>query len=140
MPTKLPPRKPKPKQKRTGPIVSDFGAYLKSLRVSNGITLKKVAESLNLSVRTVGNTEMGYNKPPNAERLKLWLSAIGETSKYGEALRLLKAVKTYRTIGYRTGDHSNEHIDRLLDAYEQGRLTETDQSLIKMIAPHIYTT
>jgi len=113
---------------------------MKSLRVGNGITLRKVADALNLSIRTIGNVEMGYNAPPKADRLKLWLSAIGEPKRYNEALRFLKAVKVKRTIGYRVGDKSNEHIDRILDAYEQGRLSETDQALIKMIAPQIYTS
>ena len=123
--------------KRT-PIATDFGTYLKALRVHKGITRKKLGAGIGLSYSSIRNIEDGWNLPPTPERLRLWLSLIGESKRYGEATRLLRSIKNIRTFHYYPRNPANEHIDRLLDAYEKGKLTLPDLRLLQMIAPREY--
>ena len=137
MVTKQPPTT-KTRASRRTPIGQDFGTYLRNLRVRKNITIKRVAEGLNLSYSTVANIEDGYNPPPNQERLRLWLKLIGESGRFIEASRFLRSIRTSRRIDYHPRNPANEHLDRLIDAYETGRLTEADLQLLRMIAPQEY--
>lgn len=127
-----------PRPKRV-PMGSDFGSYLKSLRVHNQIPIQQLATVLSLAVKTVENIELGYNPPPNQTRLKLWLKAIGESDRYQEACQFLRSLKATRQVRYIARHPANEHIDRLLDAYENGRLSASDLRLLQMIAPWEYS-
>jgi transcriptional regulator with XRE-family HTH domain len=124
--------------KKRKPIKDDFGSYLKYLRVKQGLTAKEVAKVLELAEKTVTNVENGYNNPPPPERLKLWLSAIGCRERFSEAMSFISATKTRRVITYRARDPANEHIDRLIDAYEDGTLKDADLNLLRLIAPSQY--
>ena len=120
------------------PIASDFGMYLRNLRVEKNLTAADVGRELSLSASTIKNIEAGHNPPPRPERLKLWLKAIGHSSKYKEAMAFLSAIKTTRMVKYLPRDPANEHVDRLLDAYESGNLSSADLDLLRMIAPGEY--
>jgi transcriptional regulator with XRE-family HTH domain len=122
------------KKIRENPIGSDFGTYLRILRYNKGITVEFVAEGLGLSVRTIKNIETGQQGNPNPERLKLWLKLLGESERYNEAMKFLGSVKNIRQFRYQPRNRANEHIDRLLDAYESARLTEADLYLLRMVA------
>lgn len=126
---------------RRKPMASDFGTYLKFLRLSKNppISRKTLAEGLSLSPSTVRLIEDGYNPPPNLQRLKLWLTLIGESKRFTEASAFLAAIKTYRKINYKPRHPANEHIDRLIDAYENGNLDEADLTLLQMVAPKAYS-
>ena len=137
MGTKQPPTVKERISKRI-PIGSDFGNYLRNLRVRKNITIKRLAAGLNLSYSSVANVEDGYNPPPNLERLRLWLKLLGESSRYIEASRFLRSIRTHRRVDYHPRNPANEHLDRLIDAYETGRLTEADLQLLRMIAPQEY--
>ena len=123
------------KSKRT-PIASDFGAYLNTIRTEKNITRKYLADQLNLAVNTVRNVEDGYNEAPTGERLKLWLGILGEGKRYKEAVALRASIKVRRRFDYKKRHLANEHIDRLLDAYENDKLTDVDLNLLRMIAPY----
>lgn len=126
------------KETKRKPITSDFGQYLRSLRHQNGIKVERLAESLSLSPCTVLNIENGTNPPPNVQRLELWLTILGERNRLNEAKMFLSSVRVKRSVRYTPRDEANEHIDRILDAYEAGRLSPTDMSLLQMIAPSEY--
>lgn len=135
---RIPKRKRKIVTTNRTPIASDFGTYLKNLRVEKNLTVRDVATSLNLSPRTVSNIEQGYNPVPNPERLKLWLSVMGCRDRLTEAMSFLSAVKHFRKFNYLPRNEANEHLDRLIDAYEFGRLSPADLNLLRMIAPGEY--
>lgn len=137
MPQKLKPKLKTFKENRK-PIASDFGTYLRNLRVSRNLTLKDLSGPLNLAAKTIGNIECGYNPPPRPARLKIWLRAVGYPEKYNEALAFLSAIRNSRTIQYQPRNGANEHIDRLIDAYESGTLSNADINLLRMIAPDQY--
>lgn len=120
-------------------MTADFGNYLRSIRIARDIRVSELAELLSLNPQTVSNTESGYNSPPNPERLRLWLDALGESKRYKEALNLLRQFKFQRTIRYHPRDPANEHIDRLIDAYESGRLTPADIRLLQLVSPQEYS-
>ena len=124
--------------KKRKPIFSDFGEYLRSLRVERNVTRKNLANELTLSEYTIRNVEEGYNVPPSPERLRLWLMSLGESARYPQALRLLCQTKTKRVVNYKIRNPATEHIDRLLDAYESGRLSSTDLKLLQLISPGEY--
>lgn len=124
--------------KRT-PIGSDFGNYLKALRVEKNITAKQLGKQLDLAEKTITNVENGWNNPPNPKRLKLWLSAIGCSDRYKEAMSFISAIKTRRVIYYQPRNLANEHIDRLIDSYDSGKLTVADIQMLRMIAPDQYS-
>jgi len=128
----------KPKGKRKA-IFSDFGEYLRSLRIQKNLTRTEVAKALNLSMYTIRNIEEGYNIPPSPERLRLWLGALGESKQYPQALRLLRQTKNNRTVFYKIRNPATEHIDRLLDSYESGTLSITDLRLLQLISPKGYS-
>lgn len=125
------------KEKRT-PIASDFGMYLRTLRTEKNMSVAQVAEQLSLSPNTVRNVEDGYNAPPSGARLKLWLSVVGASNRLKEATALRAAVRTSRHLQYKKRDPANEHIDRLLDSYDKGTLSDLDLNLLRMIAPYEY--
>jgi transcriptional regulator with XRE-family HTH domain len=125
-------------EKRT-PMLTDFGEYLRSVRMLKGITRPQLAESLGLSKNTIRNIEEGINSPPNPQRLKVWLSALGEAHRYNEAMKILRQLKLRRVIHFLPRDPANEHIDRLIDSYENGRLSLADLRLLQMISPQEYT-
>lgn len=120
------------------PIAIDFGNYLKTLRVEREIARSKVAKALNLSIVTIKYIEQGINPPPKIERLRLWLSAIGASNKFTEAAELLRSVKLKANITYVSGHPANEHIDRILEAYNTNTLTEADINLLRMVSPRSY--
>lgn len=132
-------KKTKPKESKRKPISADFGSYLKTLRVKKKITAERLAEGLSLSPTTVMNIESGTNPAPNEQRLRLWLTILGESKRFHEAKMFLSSIRVRRTLRYTPRDECNEHIDRILDAYEGGRFNATDISLLKMIAPSEYT-
>jgi hypothetical protein len=70
--------------------------------------------------------------------LKLWLKIMGCSDKIPEALRFLASVRTSRNLKYFPRNPANEHIDRLIDAYESDRLSPADLCLLRMIAPGEY--
>ena len=133
-------RKPKPKKfdENRKPIASDFGTYLRNLRVSKNLTLKDISGPLNLAPKTIGNIEQGYNPPPRPARLKIWLKVLGYPDKYAEALAFLSSVKHGRSVKYQPRNAANEHLDRLLDAYDSGTLSSSDLNMMRMIAPGQY--
>ncbi len=134
------PKRPKARtENRRTPISGDFGTYLKALRIHHNISVAAVAEGLSLAPRTVKNIEDGYNPVPTLARVRLWLGLLGESSRYAEASRLLRQIKTRATVVYIPRNPANEHIDRLLSAYETGRLSDADLKLLQMIAPREYT-
>ena len=124
--------------KKRSPVLSDFGEFLRSLRIQKNVTRANLAKELTLSVHTVRNIEEGYNVPPSPERLRFWMSALGESPQYVHALRLLRQTKHGRTITYKVRNAATEHIDRLLDSYESGRLSPTDIKLLQLISPGEY--
>jgi len=130
-------QKPLPNKKRK-PIFSDFGEYLRYLRIEKNVTRKDLAKELSLSIHTIRNVEEGYNVPPSPERLRLWMGALRESSNYPKALRLLRQTKNSRQILYKIRSPATEHIDRLLDAYESGRLSYSDLKLLQLISPGEY--
>lgn len=117
---------------------TDIGGYLRSLRFHKRIKIQQIADALNLKPNTIRNIERGDNPPPSEDRLRIWLNTLGESSRYHEAVALLRSIKTRRTIAYLSRNPANEHIDRLLDAYEQNRLTTADLAMLEMIAPNMY--
>lgn len=137
------PRKPlknlKQRDVKRDPIITDFGSYLKGLRLQASMSCREVAEGMNLAESTIYNIERGHNYPPNPAALQQWLIVIGFSHKYGEALRLLRKIKKKRLIQYMIRHPSTEDIDRILDAYENNTLDEMDMDLLRMIAPREYT-
>lgn len=131
-------KKKSPTAKKRKPIFSDFGEYLRYLRIEKNVTRKDLAKELGLSVHTVRNVEEGYNVPPSPERLRIWMGALRESSNYPKALRLLRQTKNSRQVLYKIRSPATEHIDRLLDAYESGRLSATDLQLLQLISPGEY--
>lgn len=98
----------------------------------------------------VSKIETSQRNPPSEARLSIWLASLGASSKLPEALRLLRSVKRSRRIVYFINDPINEHLDRILDAYENHRLKPMDKDLLSMIGlqeyvrgevvdPHIYS-
>ena len=71
-------KKAKSKKAETNrkPIASDFGTYLRALRVSKNLTLKDISGPMNLKAKTLGNIEQGYNPLPRPARLKMWLKVL----------------------------------------------------------------
>jgi hypothetical protein len=63
---------------------------------------------------------------------------LGETKRTPEALSLLRSLKTNRTVRYQPRNKANEHIDRIIDAYDNGTLDVADTKLLQMVAPHAY--
>lgn len=122
------------------PIITDIGAYLRTLRVNAGISAAEVGKKLNLTARTIYNIEYGQTYPPDPERIRDWLIVLGEIDRFAEALALYRQYRTHRTIYFRTRDEANEHIDRIIDAYQRYGLTDTDIALLRMIAPNEYQT
>lgn len=129
----------KQKSVKREPLITDFGAYLRKLRLTASMTAADVAKVLSLSPSTIMNIEKGYNYPPNPARLSQWLQAVGFPQKLGEALRLLRRIKKKRLVTYFIRHPSTEDIDRILDAYENHTLDEMDMDLLKAIAIKEYT-
>lgn len=120
------------------PIVTNIGKYLKALRNHNRITRKIVATRMGLSVQTIANVEDGYNPPPDEKRLRLWMRTLGESKRTPEALKLLRQVRRSRSVRYKPKHVANEHLDRIIDAYDNNTLDEADVKLMKLIAPRSY--
>ena len=113
--------------------------YLRTLRLRKNISIKTVAEHLQLSHSTIHEIEDGKRPPPKpGPRLKLWLGVLGESGRYKQLCGLLNCVKKSRTIRYRKRDLANEHIDRLIDLYESDDLSPLDLELLRMIGPQAY--
>lgn len=130
---------PRNKERRARvPLSTDIGSYLRTIRRAKGITLEKVADDLGLSPSTLTSVERNRRKPPTAERLRLWMLALGESKRYSEALTLLRRFKSKREIQYEKRHPANEHIDRLIDAYENYTITDADIELLKMLCPSEY--
>lgn len=140
------PKEPPPDLKGIGDVtlrrkvmITDFGAYLKQLRIDKGLEIKDVAPDIGFTENTVYRIEASKRHPPSEDRLKIWLTVIGQSAKIPEALRLLRSVKRSRRVEYHINDPVNEHIDRILEAYENRRLTVLDHDLLSMIALAEYT-
>lgn len=126
------------KTERRYVMITDFGQYLRSLRFDAGVGLKDLSAALHLSPSSIINVELGYNPAPRPERLSLWLRALGRPDKYPEALLLLQRIKKTRAIRYQVRHPANEHIDRIIDAYEGNRLDPLDIELLRCIALREY--
>lgn len=120
-------------------LITDFGSYLRRLRMEKGVLTKDLAAKIGYSEGYVHVIEYGNKHLPSERRLALWLEALGLSPRLPEALRLLRSVKHKRTIQYRRGDEINEHLDRLLDAYDNDTLKDIDKQLLTMIALREYS-
>lgn len=127
------------KLKAREPIITDFGMYLKGLRHLAGISGGDLAKALSMSPSTIYNIERGFNYPPSPAQLQIWLRVLGFSHKLGEATRLLHKVKKRRTINYVIRHEATEHIDRILDAYDNNTLSIMDIDILKTIAIQEYT-
>lgn len=119
-------------------ILTDFGRYLKQLRLGRNITVEKLSREVGLRPNTITKIEQSSRSPPSEDRLVIWLTALGESKRIPEALRLLKSLKRSRRVTYYPNHPMNEHIDRILDAYEKNQLSLIDQDAISMVALHTY--
>lgn len=120
-------------------MITDFGAYLKQLRLERNMTQVALAELVNYTPMTIKMIESSKSPPPTERRLRIWLNALGMSKKLPEALRLLRSVKRSRRVLYHINDKINEHLDRILDAYDNHTLTPMDKDLISMIALQEYS-
>lgn len=120
------------------PLATDFGTYLKALRADRGVPLKVIAEGLNLSSQTISNIENNRVSTPHPHRVKIWLGLLGCSDKYDEAISLLRRVKRRRSVEYILRDPATEHLDRIIDAYENQTLDVLDHALLASIAPREY--
>jgi transcriptional regulator with XRE-family HTH domain len=119
-------------------LITDFGTYMRSLRLEQEVTLKTLGKELKLSPQTISNMERNRGYLPNIPRVKLWLCILGCEHKFNEAITLLRRVRSRRTIDYVLKSDATEHLDRIIDAYEMGRLDDTDKQLMSMIAIREY--
>lgn len=115
-------------------VITDFGAYLKRLRIDKNITLTKLSKEIGYAPEVISKIEKSTRLPPPEHRLALWLSALGESKRLPEALRLLRSVKRSHRVFYFANDPINEHIDRILTAYANHRLNTMDKDLLSMVA------
>jgi len=120
-------------------MITDFGAYLKQLRIERNMTQVALAELVNYTPMTIKMIEASKVPPPTEHRLRIWLNALDMQKRLPEALRLLRSVKRSRRIIYHINDKLNEHIDRILDSYENHTLTPLDKDLLSMIALREYS-
>jgi len=126
------------KSKARQPMSTDIGMYLRQLRRQKGYSISEVAEDLGLSYSSIQSIERNSHPVPSPERLRIWLRAIGANDCYAEAITVLRQHKGSRTIEYEIRNPANEHIDRIIDAYENNTLTRTDLALIRLVAPDEY--
>ena len=120
-------------------MITDFGAYLKQLRVDKGLTIEMIAPDVGYTRDTIMRIEKSHLAPPKEHRLRIWLAAIGQSAKLPEALRLMRSVKRSRRIEYKINNAINEHLDRILDAYENNALGVLDCDMLSMIALREYS-
>jgi len=120
-------------------MITDFGAYLKQLRVDKGLTVEMIAPDVGYTIDTISRIEKSHVPPPKEHRLRIWLAAIGQSAKLPEALRLMRSVKRGRRIEYKINNAVNEHLDRILDAYENNALGVLDCDMLSMIALREYS-
>jgi transcriptional regulator with XRE-family HTH domain len=120
-------------------MITDFGAYLRQLRIDKGLTIEMIAPDVGYTPDTIMRMEKSKLAPPKEHRLRIWLAAIGESAKLPEALRLLRSVKRSRRVLYHINNPVNEHLDRILDAYENNALTVLDIDILSMVSLKEYT-
>lgn len=120
-------------------MITDFGAYLRQLRIDKNLTIEMIAADVGYSPLTITKIEKSLMAPPKERRLRIWLAAIGESAKLPEALRLMRSVKRSRRIQYHINVAVNEHLDRILDAYENNALSVLDCEILSMVALKEYT-
>lgn len=112
--------------------------------------MAEIAKIVGFSEMMVSRIENSIRNPPSEARLRIWLAALGESNRLPEALRLIRSVKRSRRVVYFINDPINEHLDRILDAYENHRLKPMDKDLLSMIGlqeyvrgetvdPHVHT-
>jgi transcriptional regulator with XRE-family HTH domain len=119
-------------------ILTDFGKYLKQLRLAKGITVDQLSMHVGLRPNTIVKIENSRRGAPSEDRLAIWLTALGETKRLAEATRLLKSLKRSRRITYFKNHPMNEHIDRIIDAYEKNELSILDKDALTMVALKSY--
>lgn len=126
-----------PKPKGRVPLSENVGAYLYNLRILKAISRETLAEHLHVSKYTIRNIE-NNEKPIRPERLKLWLRFLDCSEHYNQILHITRHTKLRRIVYYQLGSDANEHIDRILDAYENNKLSPEDIMILRLVAPSHY--
>lgn len=83
-------------------LVTQFGAMLRSHRRRVGLTQQKLADSAQLSVRTVRDLESGRVAQPHRKTMQLLANALGLD---GPALSALRGAATRAPLPTLVGDH-----------------------------------
>ena len=131
------PSKRKTESGNREPLSENVGAYLYNLRMLKNVSRQDIADHLTLSAHTIRNIENNECNVPQM-RLKLWLQFLDAMDHYDQINSIMRTRKTVRKFNYTTNNKANEHIDRIIDAYEHNRLNDTDLALLRMIAPYEY--
>lgn len=131
------PSKRKTESGNREPLSENVGAYLYNLRMLKNVSRQDVADHLTLSPHTIRNVENNELNVPQM-RLKLWLQFLDAMDHYDQITSIMRTRKTQRKFNYTNNNKANEHIDRIIDAYEHNRLNDTDLALLRMVAPYEY--
>lgn len=120
------------------PLTENLGAYLYNLRMLKNISREDIAKHLNLSPATIRNVENNVSHVPPM-RLKVWLTFLDSMDHFDQLMVIIRSTKINRKFDYALNNPANEHLDRLIDAYERNSLSDTDIKILRMLAPYEYT-
>lgn len=114
--------------------VPDFGHLLRSLRENHAYSVQTLSKMIGLPPNKISNIELSKCDLPPENVLRTWLNKLG----CGKSVhRIILMSRQYRVKHWFTlvrKETANPDILRLIDAYKNGRLSEYDRSLLKLIA------
>lgn len=102
------------------------------------MSLDELSKALDTSKNSISMIESGASKITSTHKLKLWIRALGLTPRLNEVYSLYRRIRTNRSVYYQHGHEANEHIDRILEAYENNELTEFDIEILRTVATSQY--
>lgn len=112
----------------------DIGDILRLLRLNQGYSIPHMSKKLGMSVNRISKIERSLSQLPNEATLRTWLDKLGCKKNTNKILKLARSHKVSHNVRLHSKDTSNADLVRIIEAYKDKQLTETDRALLSVIA------
>jgi transcriptional regulator with XRE-family HTH domain len=115
-------------------IVADFGELLRELRNNHGYTIQKLSKMIGMTPSTISRIESAKLELPPENTLRVWLDKLGCGSNTNRLILLARQWRVKHHFHLQKQEPANPDILRIIQCYRDGKLTDYDRSLLRLVA------
>lgn len=112
----------------------DIGNILRILRLNQGYSIVVLSKKLGIAPNDISRIERSLSELPAEQVLRNWLKKLGCKNNTNNILKLARSHRISHTVRLKSKDPSNSDLVRIIEAYKDDELDDTDRALLAVIA------